>query len=80
MSQQRSNTIIFYDSDKIWAFVRMLDLFISHVSKKDLSACETLNKFWADNEIQPKSNSTLEHIRPLKLNILKYFSEDNSEM
>lgn len=45
MTLRGSNTNIFYASDKISAFMRKLDLFISEVSKKNLSAFETLNKF-----------------------------------
>jgi len=52
LSLQGSNTNMFYASDKVNAFVRKLDLFISQVSKNDLSTFETLNTFWKNNEIQ----------------------------
>ncbi|KAL4104409.1 hypothetical protein QTP88_019710 [Uroleucon formosanum] len=83
LSLQGSNTNMFYASDKVNAFVRKLDLFISQVSKNDLSAFETLNTFWKNNEIQPNSNiitDISEHLQLLKSNILQYFPEDNSEM
>lgn len=32
------------------------DLIYNKASEKDHSAFETLNTFWLDNEIQPKSN------------------------
>ncbi|KAL4126754.1 hypothetical protein QTP88_010963 [Uroleucon formosanum] len=83
LSLQGSNTNMFYASDKVNAFVRKLDLFISQVSKNDLSAFETLNKFWKNNEIQPNSNiitDISEHLQLLKSDILQYFPEDNSEM
>ncbi|KAL4083682.1 hypothetical protein QTP88_028998 [Uroleucon formosanum] len=83
LSLQGSNTNMFYASDKVNAFVKKLDLFISQVSKNDLSAFETLNTFWKNNEIQPNSNiitDISEHLQLLKSNILQYFPEDNSEM
>ncbi|VVC39621.1 Ribonuclease H-like domain,HAT, C-terminal dimerisation domain,Domain of unknown function DUF4371 [Cinara cedri] len=83
LSLQGSNTNMFYTSDKVNAFVRKLDLFISQVSKNDLSAFETLNTFWNDNEVQPNSNiitDISEHLQSLKSNVLQYFPEDNSEM
>lgn len=83
LSLQGSNTNMFSLSNKVNAFVRKLDLFISQVSKNDLSAFETLNTFWKNNEIQPNSNlitDISEHLQLLKSNILQYFPEDNSEM
>ncbi|KAL4082946.1 hypothetical protein QTP88_029444 [Uroleucon formosanum] len=83
LSLQGSNINMFYASDKVNAFVRKLDLFISQVSKNDLSAFETLNTFWKNNEIQPNSNiitDISEHLQLLKSNILQYFPENNSEM
>ena len=83
LSLQGSNTNMFYASDKVNAFVRKLDLFISQVSNYDLSAFKTLNTFWKNNEIQPNSNiitDISEHLQSLKSNISQYFREDNSEM
>lgn len=52
LSLQGLNTNMFYAIEKVNAFLRKLDLFISQVSKNDLSAFETLNTFWKNNEIQ----------------------------
>ena len=83
LSLRGSNTNMFYASDKVNALVRKLDLFISQVSKDNLSAFETLNTFWKNNEIQPNSNiitDISEHQQSLKYNVLQYFPENNSEM
>jgi hypothetical protein len=74
LSLQRSNTIMFYASDKINAFVRKLDLFISQVSKNDFSAFETLNTFWKNNKIQPNSNIITDILEHLQLTKIQYFT------
>lgn len=66
LSLQESNTNMFFASDKVYAFVRKLDLFISPVSKNDLSTFETLNTIWKNNKILPNSNiitDTSEHLQ-----------------
>lgn len=66
LSLQESNTNMFFASDKVYAFVKKLDLFISQVSKNDLSTFETLNIIWKNNKIQPNSNiitDTSEHLQ-----------------
>lgn len=49
MSLRELNTNIFYAINKINTFSRELDLFISQVSKRDLSVFKILTKFWEEN-------------------------------
>jgi hypothetical protein len=53
---QGSNTKIFYASDKVNAFVKKLDLFVSQVFKNRFLAFDIINKFWVDREIQRNEN------------------------
>lgn len=66
MSLLGSNINMFNANDKIDAFERKLVLFISQVSKKDLLAFKTSNKFKEDSEIRRNSIITtdiFEHLR-----------------
>jgi len=60
-----------------------LGFFVSQVSKRHISAFETLTKIWVENGTRSNSNVTpdiLVQLQALKSNISKYFTKNNLEM
>lgn len=80
MGLQGTSVTVFYANDRINAFKRKLVLFITQVSKNDLSPFSMLKAFVEENQLTPDEvlmSDIIAHLKALNTSFQQYFPEKN---